>query len=45
MKYIPTLMKIMNLEGYSLTSQKLLIKCGTRELFINLNATGSEEIY
>ena len=28
-------------EGYSLTFQKLSIKCGTRELFINLIETGS----
>ena len=33
------------LEEYSLTFQKLSIKCGTRKLFINLNATGSQEIY
>ena len=30
--------------GFSLTFQNLLIKCGMRELFINLNTTGSQEI-
>ena len=33
------------LEEYSLTFQKLSIKCGTRELFINLNETESQETY
>ena len=33
------------LEGHPLTFRKLSIKCGTRELFINLNQTGSKEIH
>ena len=36
--YIPALMKITKLEGYYLIFQKLSIKCGTRGLFVNLNA-------
>ena len=31
--------------GIFLDISKLSIKCGTRELFISLNATGSQEIY
>ena len=38
-------MTITKLDGYSLIFQKLSIKCGTTELFINLNATGSQETY
>ena len=45
MKSFPALMTITKLEGYSLIFQKLSIKCGTTELFINLNATGSQETY
>ena len=45
MKYFPALITIKKLEEYSLTFQKLSIKCGTRELFINLNETESQETY
>ena len=38
MKYFTALITIPKLEGYSLTFQKLSIKCGTRESFIKLNA-------
>ena len=36
---------ITKLEGRPLTFRKLSIKCGTRELFINLNQAGSEETH
>ena len=32
------------IRGYSLTFQKLSIKCGTRKFLINLNATGPQGI-
>ena len=45
MKYLPALMINMKLVGYSLTFQKIAINCGTGESFINLNTTGSQQIY
>ena len=39
------LMKITDLEGYSITFQKFSIMCSMWELFIILNATGLQEIY
>ena len=44
-KYLPALMAITKLEGYSLTFEKLSMKYGTRQLFINLNALGPQGIY
>ena len=47
--YLPEIFSGFNdsyeVRGYSLAFQKLSIKCGTRELFINLKATESQEIY
>ena len=44
MKCFPALMTITKLDQYSLTFKNLSMKCGTMELFLNLNVTESQEI-
>ena len=44
MKHFPALMIVTKLREYSLTFERISIKCVMRELFIKLDPTGSREI-